>query len=75
MLRMLTIRILAVWAVHRLAVTKRYCPSRHLIILNNAIIFPIYHSELTTSENMESDLEIKTQKKRGKTNICVWQII
>jgi flagellar biogenesis protein FliO len=39
MLRMLAIRILAVWAVHRLAVTKRYYPSRYLIILNNAIIF------------------------------------
>jgi len=64
MLRMLTIRILALWAVHRLAVTKCYYPSRHLIILNNAIIFPVYRSELTTSKNMDLDLEIKTQKKR-----------
>jgi hypothetical protein len=51
------------WGVHRLAVTKRYNPSRHLIILNNAIIFPIYRSERTVPENMVLDLEIKTQKK------------
>lgn len=74
MLRMLAIRILVVWAVHLLSVTKPYYPSRHLIILNNAIIFPIYRSELTGSENMALDLEIRTQKKRRK-QIYVWQII
>jgi hypothetical protein len=69
---MLAIRVLAVRAVHRLAVTMRNYPSRHLIILNNTTIFPIYRSELTVSENMVLDLEIKTQKKRK--NIYVWQI-
>jgi len=73
---MLAIRTLVVWGVHSLAVTKRYYPPCHLIIVNNTIIIPIYRSELNTSENMELhiDLEIKTQKKRRK-HIYLWQII
>ena len=63
---MLAIRILAVWAVYRLAVTKRYYISSHLTIQNNAIIFPIYRSEITVSENMVLDPETEAQKKRRK---------
>jgi hypothetical protein len=61
MLRMLAIHILAVRAVHSLAVTKSYYTSRHLIMLNNAIILPIYRSKLTLKEYMVLHLEIKPQ--------------
>jgi hypothetical protein len=56
--------------VHPLAVTKRYYPSRQLIILNNAIIFPIYRSKLAVSENIVLDLEIKTRGKEEKKYMC-----